>query len=88
MTNYLDKGGDFISQASPPASMECRMNKPNVKSQRLVALFLLGNILFNFPLLTLFNRPDSLMGIPALYAYVFGAWILLIALLASVVEKR
>lgn len=69
-------------------SMECGMNKPNVKGQRLVALFLLGNLLFNYPLLALFNRPDSILGIPVLYAYVFGAWILLIALLAAVVEKR
>lgn len=64
------------------------MNKPNVKSQRLVTLFLLGNLLFNYPLLALFNRPDTIFGIPVLYAYVFGAWILLIVLLAAVVERR
>jgi hypothetical protein len=67
--------------------MECSMNKPNVKGQRLVALFLLGNLLFNYPLLALFNRPDMVLGIPVLYAYVFGAWALLIALLAWVIEK-
>lgn len=64
------------------------MNKPNVKSQRLVALFLLGNILFNYPLLTLFNRPEVVLGIPMLYVYVFGAWALLIVLLAHIVQKR
>lgn len=64
------------------------MNKPNIKSQRLVTLFLLGNLLFNYPLLALFNRPDTIFGIPLLYAYVFGAWILLIILLAAVVERR
>lgn len=64
------------------------MNKPNIKSQRLVTLFLLGNLLFNYPLLALFNRPDTIFGIPVLYAYVFGAWIVLIILLAAVVERR
>lgn len=64
------------------------MNKPNVKGQRLVALFLLGNLLFNYPLLALFNQPRMILGIPLLYVYVFGAWAMLIALLAYVAEKR
>ena len=64
------------------------MSKPNAKGQRLVALFLLGNVIFNYPLLALFNRPVSVAGIPLLYLYVFGAWALLIALLAVTVEKR
>lgn len=64
------------------------MNKPNVRGQRLAALFLLGNLLFNYPLLSLFNQPGLVLGIPVLYAYVFAAWSLLIALLAIVIEKR
>ncbi|OWW20482.1 hypothetical protein [Noviherbaspirillum denitrificans] len=64
------------------------MNKPNVKGQRMVALFLLGNLLFNYPLLALFNKPSMVLGIPVLYIYVFGAWAGLIALLAYVAEKR
>lgn len=64
------------------------MSKPNAKGQRLVALFLLGNFLFNYPLLALFNRPHTVLGIPILYLYVFGAWALLIVLLARIIEKR
>lgn len=64
------------------------MNKPNVKGERLVALFLLGFLLFNYPVLALFNRPDMVFGVPVLYAYVFGAWALFIVLLACVIEKR
>lgn len=64
------------------------MNKPNIKSQRLAALFVLGCLLFNYPLLALFNRTTTLGGIPVLYLYVFAAWALLIALLAWVVEKK
>jgi hypothetical protein len=64
------------------------MNKPNVKGQRLVALFLLGNVLFNYPFLALFNHPATVLGIPVLYLYVFGAWAVLIVLLAIVVERK
>jgi hypothetical protein len=58
-----------------------------VKSQRLAAVFLLGVLLFNYPLLALFNRAAVAWGIPLVYAYVFGAWALVIALLALVIER-
>jgi hypothetical protein len=64
------------------------MNKPNSKTQRLAALFVLGCLLFNYPLLALFNRQVLLGGIPVLYVYVFAAWALLIGLLALVIEKK
>lgn len=54
---------------------------------RLVALFALGVALFNYPLLALFDIAAGVLGIPALYAYVFGAWALLIALLALTIER-
>jgi hypothetical protein len=58
------------------------------KGQRLIALCMLGCILFNFPILALFNVPGSVLGVPVLYAYIFIAWALLIGLMAWVVEKR
>ena len=64
------------------------MIHPSIKGQRLVALFLLGLLLFNYPLLNLFAGAGRVLGVPVLYAYVFGAWALLIALMALVVEKR
>lgn len=64
------------------------MNKPYMKTQRLAALFALGAVLFNYPLLALFNRAVMVAGVPLLYLYVFLAWALLIALLALVVEKK
>ncbi|HSD42538.1 MAG TPA: hypothetical protein VLD36_11805 [Burkholderiales bacterium] len=57
------------------------------KAQRLVALCMLGFLLFNYPLLALFNRPGALLGVPILYAFIFAAWALLIALMALVVER-
>jgi hypothetical protein len=63
------------------------MLRSSTKSQRLVALFLVGALLFTYPLLALFNRPTEVLGIPLLYAYVFFAWACLIGLLALVVER-
>jgi hypothetical protein len=45
-------------------------------------------VLFNYPILALFNLPSSVLGIPVLYAWIFLAWGVLIALMAWVVEKR
>ena len=63
------------------------MNRPETKSQRLVALCLLGALLFNYPILALFNRPTFFLGIPLVYAYIFAVWALLIALVGLVVER-
>lgn len=54
---------------------------------RLFALFLLGCLLLNFPLLYLFERNATVAGVPLLFAYVFLAWGLLIALLALTVAR-
>jgi hypothetical protein len=64
------------------------MSDFETKGQRLTALCLLGFLLFNYPILALFNLPSALLGIPVLYAWIFFAWALLIALMAWVVEKR
>jgi hypothetical protein len=58
------------------------------KGQRMIALCMLGCVLFNFPILALFNVPGTAFGVPILYAYIFLAWAALIALMAWVVEKR
>ncbi len=59
-----------------------------LKGQRLAALFLLGVLLFNYPLLQLFARDGMILGLPVLYCYVFSAWAALIGLMALVVEHR
>jgi hypothetical protein len=64
------------------------MEENEGRGQRLIALCMLGCVLFNFPILALFNVPASVFGVPALYAYIFIAWALLIALMAWVVERR
>ena len=61
--------------------------KHRPKGERLVALALLGSLLFNYPLLSLFSAEGSVFGVPVLYAYLFASWGLLIALMAIVVGK-
>jgi hypothetical protein len=58
------------------------------KGQRLIALCMLGCLLFNYPILALFNRAATVFGIPILYAYIFVVWAVLIALMAWMVEGR
>ncbi len=48
---------------------------------RLIVLFFIGVILFNYPVLSLFSdAKKEIFGIPLLYAYVFTTWALLIIL--------
>ena len=60
---------------------------PSRKGERLAGVFLLGCLLFNFPLLGLFNVPATILGVPVVYAYLFGAWALLIAVVAVIMER-
>jgi hypothetical protein len=57
------------------------------KRERLIALAVLGFLLFNYPLLSLFSTEGKLLGIPVLYAYLFTSWALLIALTALAVRR-
>ena len=64
------------------------MIPPGTKGPRLAALCLLGVVLFNYPVLAVFNVHGTLFGVPVLYAYFFLAWGALITLMALVVESR
>jgi hypothetical protein len=64
------------------------MNSSGITRQRLAAIFLLGCALFNYPLLSPFNKPEEVLDVPLLYIYIFAAWAVLIALMAYVIEKR
>lgn len=64
------------------------MIRSQLTAQRLAAMFLLGWLLFNYPLLALFNKVAAIAGVPVLYAYIFLAWLGFIALVACIVERR
>jgi hypothetical protein len=69
-----------------PDDKETRMLK-GLQAQRLIALFFAGALLFNFPLLALWDRDALILGLPLFPAALFMLWGLLIALLALVVES-
>jgi hypothetical protein len=56
-------------------------------SERLASLFLLGVLLFNPPLLSIFDFPEYVLGIPVLYIYLFTAWAVLVVLMALTIES-
>ncbi len=64
------------------------MTRDKINGRRLVGLFLLGALLFNFPLLCLFNRPMLALGIPVLYLYLFAAWSLIILLMLIISRSK
>ena len=64
------------------------MTRDNIIGRRLAGLFLLGLLLFNFPLLCLFNRPVMVVGVPLLYLYLFVAWWVIIALTLAISRSR
>jgi hypothetical protein len=58
------------------------------RGKRLIAVFLLGAVLLNFPLLAVVEAGQRLFGLPPLFLYLFGTWAGLILLLALLVERR
>lgn len=59
-----------------------------LRNQRLAALFAAGWALLNFPLLTLWDRPVTIAGIPLLPLALFVGWAVLIAFAAWVAEAE
>lgn len=59
-----------------------------LRDQRLLALFALGWLLLNFPLLTLWDRGLLVFGLPLLPLALFAGWAALIGAAAWVCEAR
>lgn len=71
----------------PRTRNQLRLARPTGRKERLTAAFLLGLALFFPPLLAVASRNVLLAGVPLLYLWLFGAWLLLIVVLALVVER-
>lgn len=56
--------------------------------QRLLALFVAGWLLLDFPLLRLWSGGGTWLGLPLLPAALFLLWLLIIVLLAWLMERR
>lgn len=72
------------SDTRPP---RLRFAHPSGRKERLTAAFLLGLVLFMPPLLAVASKDVMVWGIPLLYLWLFGSWLVLIVVLALVVER-
>jgi Na+-driven multidrug efflux pump len=54
------------------------MTPENIKNKRLFCIFLLGCLIFNYPIISLFNHEVYVFGIPILFVFLFCAWVLMI----------
>ncbi len=61
--------------------------RSSLLQQRLLGLFALALLLFNFPLLALWDRDTTVLGLPLFPAALFIVWALLIAALAALMER-
>lgn len=61
------------------------MSNP-LRSARMVAVAALALLLFDFPLLAVFDVDVRVLGVPLLWVYLFVAWVAVIAVVAWVVR--
>ena len=61
--------------------------RKGLAGQRLVAVFIAGLVLLNYPILSLFDRPQTVFGLPLLRVYLFSVWLALILVVAWIVER-
>lgn len=64
------------------------MEQEKRRGERLIALLLLALLMFSPVAVGLFARPALPLGVPLLMLYVFGAWGVVIALLAVIAHRR
>ena len=84
VSNWSDSSRHNTLDANP--NQEANLFK-GLDSQRLLALFVAGWLLFSFPLLGLWDRDATLLGIPLFPAALFIIWALLIAISAWLMER-
>lgn len=61
---------------------------PKRKGERLISLLIVGILLLNFPLLSVFSKTHLLLGFPVLFLYLFIIWGLIIGAMALVLRDR
>tara|TARA_B100002003_G_scaffold238517_1_gene256831 strand:- start:285 stop:527 length:243 start_codon:yes stop_codon:yes gene_type:complete len=55
--------------------------------ERYVALIILTALLFNPPIMSIFNSTELILGVPMLFLYLFAAWALIIGLNAYLAKR-
>ncbi len=64
------------------------MTRDKIRSIRLVGIFFISLVLFNYPFLLLFDRPVLVFGIPIMFLYLFGSWMFIIFLTFLVSQSK
>lgn len=59
----------------------------SLSSQRLIAVFMTAALLFNYPILSLFDSSELPLGMPTVFLYLFVVWAVLIVVVALIVER-
>ncbi len=57
-----------------------------LRGVRMIAFAALALLLFDYPLMALFDVDVTVLGVPLLWAYLFSAWVAVIAAIAWVVR--
>ncbi len=55
--------------------------KRKVSGKQIVFTVLIFSLLFNYPILSIFNKSVLYCGIPLLFIYLFAAWLAIIVVL-------
>lgn len=56
-------------------------------TQRLVGVFFVFLILFNFPILNIFWKQERVLGVPMIFLYIFAVWLLLLIAVYYLTER-
>jgi hypothetical protein len=86
-TNSPNSVPDIGTAPNPTGNNNNASRKRGARGQRLIGIFLLGLVLFNFPILALFNVGSTVFGVPVLFAYLFLAWAALILLMYLAIDR-
>lgn len=62
-------------------------SRRNQRTEKLLALFVLGWLLLSFPLFSIWDRPVLLGGWPLLPTAAYAIWLLLVVVLAWLMER-
>lgn len=62
--------------------------RASLRTQRLIALCIAGAVVFNFPLLTLWDADATVFGLPLFPVGLFASWLVLIGCAAWIVAVK
>ena len=68
-------------------TLEEWMPEAKRQNERLIVIMIIGVIVLNYPLLSLFSKVKLIFGITVLYLYLFIVWSIFIGCVALVLEK-